>query len=135
MIMRGGVPSHDFVVSSAALLYGRVITDSNSYILHRRHKFSVTSKNTDILNRIQTEYNVVIKNKGENYLLAKMLLKHFKNNNMYMADNENIRFLKSVRRYKKTFRNTIRLLFYPNFSCGIKICDIETKFKILIRYY
>lgn len=129
------VPSHDFIVSSTAALYGSVIIDDKSYILHRRTNLSLTSKNKWGLSRIRAEYNVVIKNKGENYLLAKMLFKHLKNNNIQVASHENIMFLKSVLRYKANFKNTIKLAFYPDFSCGINICDLETKFKILIRYY
>lgn len=129
------MPSHDFIISSIAYLYGIVIVDDNSYILHRRHSLSVTSKNKGIFSRIKTEYNIVIKNKDENYLLAKMLFKDIKNSNRNKVSNEDIRFLKCVIGYKRTLKNTFRLIFYSGFSCGIKVCDAETRFKILIRYY
>ena len=128
------MPSHDFIISSISHLYGSVLIDADSYILHRRHDMSITSKK-GIFSRIKSEYNVVIKNKDVNYLLAKMLFRYIKSNNVCQINDDNIKFLKCIIKYKRTLRNTFKLIFYPGFSCGIKACDIETGFKILIRYY
>ena len=127
------VPSHDFIISSTAFTVGEVYIDSKSYILHRRHACSVTSKAKGIKERLKTECKVVFKQKNENYEMAKLLLSNSKIKNSVNSDDK--RFLSRVLLSKKFFRERVRLILDTDFTCGIIICDLETKFKILIGNY
>lgn len=125
------MPSHDFIVSTVAYLLGNVYVDSNSYILHRRIGDSLTSRGKGLSNRIRTEYKVVFKDKNECSTMAFMLLR-----SKYIVFKESDKkFLLKIQKYKESFNDKIKLITEKDFTNGIKICDIETKFKILIEKY
>lgn len=125
------MPSHDFIVSTVAYLLGDVYVDGSSYILHRRTKDSLTSRGKGLINRIRTEYKVVFKYKNEYSTMAAMLLR-----NKHIAFKESDKaFLLKIKNHKNGFYDKIKLITEKNFTNGIKICDIETKFKILIGNY
>ncbi len=127
------IPSHDFILSSIAFCVGRVYIDPKSYIYHRRHTNSVTAKANGIIDRVKTEYRVIFKQKNENYVLAKLLLNSEKIS--VCLKNDDRKFLSHVLISKKNFYKRISLIFSRKFTCGILLCDIETKFKILIGNY
>lgn len=125
------MPSHDFIVSTVAYLLGNVYVDGNSYILHRRIGDSLTSRGKGLSNRIRTEYKVVFKDKNECSTMAFMLLR-----SKYIVFKESDKkFLLKIQKYKESFNDKIKLITEKDFTNGIKICDIETKFKILIGKY
>lgn len=125
------MPSHDFIVSTVAYLLGNVYVDGESYILHRRTGESLTSRGKGLMNRIRTEGKVVFKGENECISLASMLLRC-----KYIVFKESDKaFLLKIQKYKSSFYNKFKLIIDNNFTNGIKICDIETKFKILIGNY
>ena len=125
------MPSHDFIVSTVAYLLGNVYVDGNSYILHRRIGDSLTSRGKGLSNRIRTEYKVVFKDKNECSTMAFMLLR-----SKYIVFKESDKkFLLKIQKYKESFNDKIKLITEKDFTNGIKICDIDTKFKILIGKY
>lgn len=125
------MPSHDFIISSVSYLLGNVYVDKNTYILHRRIADSLTSRGKGLINRIRIEYKVVFKDKYECSTMAKMLLKSKFN---IIKEDDRV-FLMNVKACDKGIKNKLKLIKFSNFSTGIKICDIETKFKILIGNY
>ena len=125
------VPSHDFVISSVALSVGEVYVDSDSYILHRRSSNSVTSKGSGFIDRIKVECKVLHRNKYESSTMAKKLL----TNNLICMNlaEENSKFLTAAASSKIVDR--FRLILDNQFTCGIFICDLESRYKILIGNY
>jgi len=125
------MPSHDFIVSTVSYLLGNVYVDENSYILHRRIGDSLTSRGKGLLNRIRTEYKVVFQDKNECFTMAEMLLRN-KSIDFQKSDKA---FLLKIKNYKNSFGDKYKLITEKDFTNGIKVCDIETKFKILIGKY
>lgn len=125
------VPSHDFVVSSVALSVGEVYVDPASYILHRRSSNSVTSKGTGFIDRIKVERMVIHCNKYENSTMAKKLLTN--DSVCRNLTGKNSKFLTAVASSKIVDR--FRLIFDNQFTCGILICDLESRYKILLGNY
>lgn len=125
------MPSHDFVISSVSYLLGNVYVDKNSYILHRRTEDSLTSRGKGLINRIRVEYKVVFKDKYECSTMANMLLRY----KTHIYKENDIAFLMNVKECNNKLKNKLKLLKMKDFSAGIVICDIETKFKILIGKY
>lgn len=128
--MPRNVPSHDFVISAMANAFGKIYLDEKSYILHRRLKTSITSKEKGIRNRIQTEIMLIWKYKYESTRMALLLIKG--NGRYWKLSKEQIDFIELVLKQRKTFRARLKLILDNQFTCGIKICDFETYFKILI---
>lgn len=125
------IPSHDFVISTVAYLLGNVYVDENSYILHRRIGNSLTSRGKGLVNRFRTEYRVVFKDKNECSTMASMLLRN-EYKNCSGLDRE---FLLKIINYKNSFKDKWKLITEDEFTTGIKLCDVETRFKILIGNY
>lgn len=44
-------------------------------------------------------------------------------------------FLSRVAHYHQNFREKVKLIFDKEFTCGIAICDLETRLKVLINRY
>lgn len=125
------IPSHDFLISTLAFCYGTVIVDSNSYILHRRWENSVTPGGKGILNRIKSELKFIFKSKLDNYFMARII----EINNKTSLSEENAKFIESVILQHKSIKERIKLINDKKFNCGIKICDLETRVKILFGNY
>lgn len=125
------MPDHDFVVGSCAFACGEVIIDSKSYIHHVRHKNAETSGGNGIVKRIKVELKNVFARKNIKSYMAKSLIEN-KNINL---KNETINFLTNVANYKKSIANQLKLLNDKKMKTGMIGCDLETKFKILIRNY
>lgn len=125
------MPAHDFLTAAVAFSCGTVCLDSRSYIKHVRYKDSVTGGGNGIFKRIHIEFSGVFLKRNVYLHMAQELLKW----NMDVLDLNVIPYLTNIVRYKKSLHNRIRLLANPNMNCGIKICNLETKFKILIGTY
>lgn len=125
------IPSHDFLVSTLAFYYGKCYIDPKSYILHRRWEQSVTPGGKGLLNRIKSELKFIFKKKYENYYMAKLL------NTLETPhlEDENKKFIDTVIQQRTSFIQRFKLIGDKKFRCGIKICDIETRFKILFGNY
>lgn len=124
------VPSHDFFCFSLASTMGEVYVDEKSYILHRRLKSSLTSKEKGLWNRIRTEFVVVYKNKYEKFTMAQILLQIEKNMHcIRKSDND---FLELVVKQRSSLLAKMKLIIDKEFTCGMLMCDLEAYFKILI---
>ncbi|MCM1262991.1 MAG: glycosyltransferase [Butyrivibrio sp.] len=122
------MPSHDFLVAALAFSCGTVYMDQNSYIKHIRYKDSVTCGKNGLLKRIKGEIYGIFFYKNICLHMAQMLMEY----NIPYLHSELIPYLESVVNYKKTIKNRVNLLKNSEMTCGIKVCDWETKFKILI---
>lgn len=125
------IPSHDLMVSAISCAIGSIYIDETPFIYHRRLPSSQTAGDGRVLGRIKAEYMVLFKNKYECSTLAREMT----NNDKAMFKSEIIRFLTDVRDSKNKWRSRISLMKNKNFSCGIIVCDIETRVKILIGNY
>ena len=63
--------------------------------------------------------------------MAKLLLSKCKNN----MDDKIVRFLETVARCNDSLKTKITLIRYPGMTTGIKMCDFETKIKIISGNY
>lgn len=124
-------PDHDFFLSACAYSCGKVVLDENAYINHVRLSSSVTSGGNGILKRISVEYKTLFFKKNHKHFMACLLLDKYKKD----ISSESIPFLEAVKRYKKSLKDKYKLIFQPDFTCGIKICDIKRNLKILMSNY
>ena len=125
------MPDHDFVVGSIAFACGKVYLDKENRIYHRRHSGSVTSGGMGAVKRIQVEYKLVFRRPHVQSTMAKLLLSKCKNN----MDDKIVRFLETVARCNDSLKTKITLIRYPGMTTGIKMCDFETKIKIISGNY
>lgn len=136
---QGGITNkfidHDLVVGSMAYCYGTVIRDTESYMLHRRSSSSVTSGGRGLMNRIKTESFILLKRKNCHFDLSNSILNFSDQNKNMFGEIQNRRFLEKVSVYKSRITNTFRLLFDKKFDCGIFVCNLETKLKVLMRNF
>lgn len=119
---------HDLVIGSLAYSYGKVIRDQQAFFDHIRHKNSVTSGGRGILNRIKMEKFILFQRIDVHYDLAKQIIKF----NAEDLNDQVYIFLKCITEYKHSMKNKIDLLKFREFHCGIQLCDIETRIKILL---
>lgn len=122
------MPSHDFLAAAVAFACGTVYLDQNSYIQHIRYKDSVTSGGNGLMKRLRVEIHNTFFEKNTKWHTAQLLLAH---DRPYLHS-ESASYLQKVVDYKKKFINRIHLLKEPKMTCGIAVCDWETKFKILV---
>ena len=122
------MPDHDFLLAAIAYSVGEVYIDFESHLNHVRHKTSVTSGGNGIIKRIKIElYNIFIR-RNVRLHMAQLIVT---NNDISIKEKEE-KFLREVLNYKNNLFCKLQLIFNPKLTCGIKICDLETKFKILI---
>ena len=126
------MPDHDTLIGGCALLCGELIVDNTPLILHRRHELSVTNGATGIKKRIRSEMDLVFKRGDVRYGLAKLYLEYIDKREMKPAERK---FLVEISNYKSSLRNQLRLLGNRKMTSKMMICDLETKFKILIRNF
>lgn len=125
------MPDHDFVVGSCAFACGEVIIDSKSYIHHIRHKNAETSGGNGIIKRMKVEWKKTFVRKNDRSNMAKLLTQNKEIN----LNSEVREFLIDVANYKNSLSNQLKLLNNKKMKTGMLGCDLETKFKILIRNY
>lgn len=128
---KGIIPSHDMIISALAYMMGEVYTDNRAAVYHRRCRGSITAGGRGITSRIQAEYRLVFQIKHEACILADSMLRTC----MDDLDRKSADFLKTVTKSRTGIRAGISLLKDTEFSCGIRICDLETKIKIIIGNY
>lgn len=122
------MPSHDFLLAAIAYSLGEVYVDCESYINHIRHKTSVTSGGNGIIKRCKSEYYNIFVNRNIRLHVAQLIIS---NNNFQLKKREEF-FLMQVLNYKNNLFCKFKLLNNPKLTCGIKICDLIAKLKILI---
>lgn len=126
------MPDHDFIVAACGYACGSVYIDNNpNLIKHRRLLTSVTSGGNGLVKRIQVEYNLVFNRYKIQSNMARFLLQKCK----LWIKQDNLEFLYSVANYDKKRVNKIKLLRNKDFTSGMWLCDIETKFKIMVSKY
>ena len=125
------MPDHDFVVGSCAFACGEVFLDHKQYILHRRHKSSITSGGMGIIRRFKVEYEITFKRVNVQSTMAKELL----NKCGKQINQDDMIFLKMVAEYKSNSRYRRMLLNSNKLTTEMKICDMETRLKIRLGNY
>ena len=126
------LPSHDgFLMELVTAIGGQVAIDRNSYIYHRRLNNSVTGGGNGLKKRIKNEYQRIFKDKYESSTVAQIL----KYQIPAYIDESNIDFIDKVIKYRIHPLQTIPLCCNKSIDCGIKIANLETRFKILMRLF
>lgn len=125
------MPDHDFVVGSCGFACGAVVLDHNQYIYHRRLDSSVTSGGAGIIKRIKVEYGLTFKRRNVQSTMARELLARCGE----MIPNEKRNFLSTVSGYGTDKELKHQLLSNEKFTTEIKMCDMETRLKVLLGNY
>lgn len=118
------IPGHDIYVALAAFWLGQVVYDPNAYILYRQTGGNLSITGTSSFDKFKKNLIYVKKRLTVRKCLhernAKELLSH------YGADHaDELRDLREVAEYRKSFRNRMRLLTDRKFK----------KFSLLIRLF
>lgn len=121
------VPSHDMIISVLASMNGGILIDDEPTVFHRRTVSSITAGDGKLRKRLKAEWKVVFINKHECSILADVILQ-----SPLELTEEQRRFLETVSKSRTDRRARKILLQNPDFSCGVRSCDMETKFKVLI---
>jgi len=129
-----GVPAHDAGTCIFAYSFGKVILDSNSYMLHRRLSSSVTTGGKGLFDRVKTEYRMIFKDKNKFFNRIRWLLEFADINKITIKEDCSI-FANNVINYKNSFKCRRNLLFNKKMKSGSKVADLEAKFKILGNIY
>jgi rhamnosyltransferase len=129
------IPSHDFSLSAVAYAYGEVYVDPNSHILHRRRAGSVTHKANGMMSRLNTECKIIFagKDKSVRIQLAKSVYSLMADGWRMTAENEE--FIRNVIHCREDRKSRRKMISDKNFSCGIKVCDLESRLTIMIGNY
>lgn len=118
------VVPHDTVMERIAILYGKYVFDSNSYILYRQHDSNLigvekkhnSKKYFDLMSGKKKSYN------SQN---LKDILDIYKNRN-----SEYLEFAKNIACYKKSLKSKLKILFFRKYR---KVrCKKTLIFKIAI---
>lgn len=126
------LPSHDgFMMDLVTAVGGFIYVDQDSYIYHRRLNNSVTGGGNGIRKRFTNEYQRLFKEKYESSSVAQILKYQL---NSYVT-NENKLFIDKVINYRNHPLSTFSLIFSRKINCGIKIANLETRFKIGMRLF
>lgn len=129
-------PDHDCLLCMLSMIYGkRILYDTQSHILHRRHDAAETSGGRGVKNRIFIEKNRIVYRKHSYQYIAKLLLKEQIDWNQSSQVNNNRKLLEKIALYNYSVRNVIKLCFDSRIQCGIKCADILIRCKMLLRWY
>lgn len=125
--------NHDALVHALGLFFGKVLYDSKSYILYRRHANTVTGFGRDansVKESIFDRYKKYKKNpKNQFSNRAKVILSGYDDN--LRVDHR--KFLSSLIEYKKSRRDKFMLLFSPKISCSSCIKTLQIKFRVFMN--
>lgn len=124
------MPSHDALISRCAYACGTVVLDVNSYIKHIRYEHSITTHSNSIIERIKIEWKGLVRS-SMTYATVRIILDCIPE---YIT-NESLCFFRQIMSYRQSFSAWMSLLFNPKMTCGIFLCDILCRLKILIRTY
>ena len=124
------MPSHDCLIARCAYACGDVVVDSNAYIKHIRYDHSVTTRGNNLLERIKIELRG-LKTPFMSSMTARIMLDKIPK---YITHDSNI-FLKQIVLYRQSFISWMSLLFNNKMTCGILMCNVLCKLKILMRTY
>lgn len=108
-------------------LGGKVFFDKDSYIYYRRHANTVTNKGKKIINKITPYFYVFNKDRGRKCSEMTYLNKFFEN---YYGDEEK-KLIEEVLNYKKSFCNTLKLLFDSKCDSGDMRLNLIFKLAVL----
>ena len=126
----GIMPGHDALIGRCAYACGTVLLDENSYIKHIRYATSVTAGGNGFIKRIKTEWKNITTQSITSHTASLIL-----NTIPEHINPEYIGFLNKVATYKNSFFAWVKLLFNRQLKCGIFVCDIACKLKILFRTF
>ncbi len=129
--LKRGLPNkwvdHDFYVVSLAYAIGEVMRDEMAFIKHRRLESSVTGGGQGILKRIKVEKFLLFERRNLHYDMARWILESNLPMNSEVKDT-----LINIVSYKNSVTNRTRLIFDRSMTCGIRVCDIESRAKMLL---
>lgn len=124
--------SHDALATMICLSCGgKVIYDSNSYILFRRHDHNTSVDGKGMIFKVYHDIKKFILNKHQHRDLAKRLCGTFSADLTSSA----ISFLQEAANYDKSITKTIQFAFNKQLGCGYWYYDFFIRTMILLRYY
>jgi glycosyltransferase involved in cell wall biosynthesis len=110
---------------------GKIIYDREANILFRRHSRNVSGLGGGIKKRIFNETKIFRENKNSKEMLAKQLLEKHRDN----ITSDNLVILERIVNYRRSYINTLKLLFNKELQCGIMSADILMKVAVLFRCF
>lgn len=125
------IPSHDVLIAEIAYACGTVFIDEYSSVLHRRLNTSVTSGGNGIIQRLKIEKKMVFGKPNQEKKIAQFIEKELSNN----IKKDCKLFISLVAHYDESNELKRQLLSQNGFKTGIKICDLETKIRIIMNKY
>jgi len=128
----GTLFSHDAAVYYICLACGgSVVFDKKSYINFRRHEGTVTEHGKGFFKRVSSVLDIFGKHKNRRYNQVKYIEKVYSS---YLTE-DTAGLSKEIIEYKKSFRNTVRLMKDKRIRCGIRSVDTVNKIAILFHCY
>ena len=126
------LPSHDgFLMEMCTAVNGYVFVDDNYYIYHRRLTNSVTGGGNGLRKRIMNEYQRTFKDIFESSSVAEIL----KNQIPQKISPKNLEFIDKVIEYRSSLMKTFVFATDSSINCGIRVANLETRLKILLRRF
>lgn len=128
-----GIPtSHDKLATILCLACGgKIVYDTNSFILFRRHGDNTSSDSENIKRRIMKDLQKYFGHKNNGDMLARRILDEYGTE----LDKQSHKFLSKVATYKESIVKTIRLAFSKELGCGFWFFDWFIRCMIFIRCY
>lgn len=124
--------SHDALATILCLSCGgKIIYDSNSYILFRRHGHNTSIDNKGVFFKIYHDIKRFIVKKHQHRDLAKRLCRM----STFPFTPSAISFLEEVASYDKSIIKTIQFAFNEQLGCGYWYYDFFVRAMIILRYY
>lgn len=128
----GDLFSHDAAVYYICLACGgSVVFDKESYINFRRHEGTVTEHGKGFMKRVSSVLDIFGKKKNRRYNQVRYIKKVY---GRYLTE-ETADLSEEIIEYKKSFRNTIKLMKDKRIRCGIKSVDAVNSIAILFHCY
>ena len=90
---------------------GEVICDSEAHMLYRQHKYNIAGSPNGFIARIRKEWREMLKHKGANAIISKVILKAWSNEIVPEARHT----LKIVAEYKRNILSRLKIVFSPKF--------------------
>lgn len=126
----GRMPSHDSLIARCAFACGDVLLDEESHISHIRYAGSVTAGGNGMVKRLKTEWKSFWSDSVAS-TTAQLILDTLSDS---IGDDKKC-FIGRIASYKRSLKSWVGLLFAGDLDCGIPVCNMICRMKILLRRY